>query len=120
MSDTEAAKKSRDAAYDRVTSILGELRKSGDIGWTDVSTLTRTLDERTTFDSPGEGPAPRTYNGAGSVTGRALGNQLSFVISNGGFPGPVWSPTVRSEQSFSIATESINLSVTMTLSRIGE
>ena len=57
MSDTEAAKKSRDAAYDRVTSILGELRKSGDIGWTDVRDLTRALDQRTTFDSPGEARA---------------------------------------------------------------
>ena len=63
----------------------------------------------------------RTYNAAGSVTGRALGNQLSFVISNGGFSGSMSVSYSSSEQSVSIATEGINLkSVTMTLSRIGE
>jgi hypothetical protein len=63
----------------------------------------------------------RTYNVAGSVTGRALGNQLSFVISNGGFSGSMAVSYSSSEQSVSIATEGINLkSVNMTLSRIRE
>ena len=57
MTDTDAAKRSRDAAYDRVTGVLGEFRKSGDIGWGDVLDLTRTLDERTTFESPRDGPS---------------------------------------------------------------
>ena len=57
MTDTDAAKRSRDAAYDRVTGVLGEFRKSGDIGWGDVLDLTRTLDERTTFESPCEARA---------------------------------------------------------------
>ena len=57
MGDTPEAKRSRDAAYDRVTSVLGELRKSGGIGWGDVLDLTRDLDERQTFDSPREARA---------------------------------------------------------------
>jgi len=63
----------------------------------------------------------RTYNAAGSVTGRALGNQLSFSISNGGFSGSMSVSYSSSEQSVSISTEGINLkSVNMTLSRIQE
>ena len=57
MRDTEKAKKSRDAAYDRVTNLLGELRKSGDIAWTAVLDLTRELDEWQTYDSPREARA---------------------------------------------------------------
>jgi hypothetical protein len=63
----------------------------------------------------------RTYNAAGSVTGRALSNQLSFTIGNGGFSGSMSVSYSSSEQSVSIATEGINLKgVNMTLSRIGE
>jgi hypothetical protein len=63
----------------------------------------------------------RTYNAAGSVTGRALSNQLSFTIGNGGFSGSMSVSYSSSEQSVNIATEGINLKgVNMTLSRIGE
>jgi len=63
----------------------------------------------------------RTYNAAGNATGRALGNQLSFSISNGGFSGSMSVLYSGSEQSVSISTEGINLkSVNMTLQRIRE
>ena len=51
MGATKKAKASRDAAYDRVTSILGELRKRGEIGWGDVLDLTRELDKPLMFNS---------------------------------------------------------------------
>ena len=63
----------------------------------------------------------RTYNAAGSVSGRTLGNRLSFSISNGGFSGSMSVSYGGPEQSVSIATAGINLkSVNMTLSRISE
>ena len=58
MGDTPEAKRSPDAAYELVTSVVGELRKSGDIGWGDVLDLTRTPDERSAFESPAVMPAP--------------------------------------------------------------
>ncbi len=63
----------------------------------------------------------RTYNAAGSVSGRTLGNRLSFSISNGGFSGSMSVSYGGPEQSVSISTAGINLkSVNMTLSRIRE
>jgi len=63
----------------------------------------------------------RTYNAAGSVSGHALGNRLSFSISNGGFSGSMSVSYGASEQSVSILAEGINLkSVNVTLSRIRE
>jgi len=63
----------------------------------------------------------RTYNAAGSVSGRTLGNRLSFSISNGGFSGSMSVSYGGPEQSVSIATAGISLkSVNMTLSRISE
>ena len=63
----------------------------------------------------------RTYNAAGSVSGRTLGNRLSFSISNGGFSGSMSVSYGGPEQSVSISTAGINLkSVNMTLSRISE
>jgi hypothetical protein len=57
MSDTPAGKKSRDAAYDRVTTILGILRKQGELGWHMVLDLTRELDQWQTYGSPREARA---------------------------------------------------------------
>jgi hypothetical protein len=57
MSDTEEGKKSRDAAYDRVTAVLGVLRKQGHLGWDMVLDLTRELIEWQTFASPREARA---------------------------------------------------------------
>ena len=63
----------------------------------------------------------RTYNAAGSVSGRTLGNRLRFSISNGGFSGSMSVSYGSPEQSVSISTAGINLkSVNMTLSRISE
>jgi len=42
---TLAGKKSRDAAYDRVTAVLGILRKQGRLDWSMVLDLTRELVE---------------------------------------------------------------------------
>jgi hypothetical protein len=52
MGDTEAAKKSRDAAYNRVTDVLGVLRMDGRLPWRMVLDLTRELDEPLVYDSP--------------------------------------------------------------------
>jgi hypothetical protein len=52
MSDTPEAKRSRDSAYDRVTGILGILRKDGRLDWDMVLDLTRELDEWQTYNSP--------------------------------------------------------------------
>ena len=57
MSDSDAAKKSRDAAYDRVTAVLGILRKQDRLGWDKVLDLTRDLDQWQTFGSPREARA---------------------------------------------------------------
>jgi hypothetical protein len=54
MGDSDEAKKSRDAAYDRVTDVLGTLRKQGRLGWDMVLDLTRELDEWQTYDSTRE------------------------------------------------------------------
>jgi len=63
----------------------------------------------------------RTYNAAGSVSGRTLGNRLSFSISNGGFSGSMSVSYGGPEQLVSISTAGINLkSVDMTLSRKSE
>ena len=52
MSDTDEGRKSRDAAYDRVTAVLGVLRKQGRLDWDMVLDLTRELTEWQTFASP--------------------------------------------------------------------
>jgi hypothetical protein len=57
MSATPEGKKSRDAAYDRVTAVLGVLRKLGRLGWDMVLDLTRELTEWQTYTSPREGRA---------------------------------------------------------------
>ncbi len=63
----------------------------------------------------------RTYNAAGSVSGRTLGNRLSFSISNGGFSGSMFVSYGGPEQLVSVSTTGINLkSVNMTLSRISK
>jgi hypothetical protein len=57
MSDSDAAKKPRDAAYDRVTAVLGILRKQDRLRWDRVLDLTRDLDQWQTFGSPREARA---------------------------------------------------------------
>jgi hypothetical protein len=54
MSDTAEAKRSRDSACDRITIVLGILRKVGRLGWDMVLDLTRELDEWQTYRSPRE------------------------------------------------------------------
>jgi hypothetical protein len=51
MGASEAARKSRDAADDRVTDVLGTLRKQGRLDWDAVLDLTRDLDTWLTYDS---------------------------------------------------------------------
>jgi hypothetical protein len=51
MGSTAEAMKSRDAAYDRVTAVLGTLRKQDKLGW-DMVDLTRDLDECLVYGSP--------------------------------------------------------------------
>jgi hypothetical protein len=53
----DAAKKSRDAAYDRITGVLGALRKMGRLAWRMVLDLTRELDEWQVYGSPREARA---------------------------------------------------------------
>ena len=48
---------SRDAAYDRITAVLGTLRKPGRLDWAMVLDLTRELDEWQTYRSPREARA---------------------------------------------------------------
>lgn len=63
----------------------------------------------------------RTYNAAGSVSGRTLGDRLRFSISNAGFSGSMSVSYGGPEQLVIISTTGINLkSVDMTLSRISE
>jgi hypothetical protein len=57
MSATEEGKKSRDAAYKRVLSLLGDLRKADRIDWDSVIDLTRELVEWQTYESPREARA---------------------------------------------------------------
>ena len=57
MGSSDAAKKSREAAYDRVTAVLGILRKQGRLAWDMVLDLTRELDEWQTYGSPREARA---------------------------------------------------------------
>jgi hypothetical protein len=57
MSATAEGKRSRDAAYDRITAVLGVLRKQGVLGWGMVLDLTRELDEWQTYGSPREARA---------------------------------------------------------------
>jgi hypothetical protein len=57
MGDSAAAKDSRDAAYDKVTAVLGILRKQGRLGWDAVLDLARELDEWQTYGSPREARA---------------------------------------------------------------
>jgi hypothetical protein len=57
MGDTTEAKDSRDAAYDRITGVLGTLRKMGRLDWDMVLDLTRKLDEWQTYGSPREARA---------------------------------------------------------------
>jgi hypothetical protein len=57
MSDTEAGKKSRDAAYERVNDVLGTLRKQGRLAWDMVLDLTRELVKWQTYGSPREARA---------------------------------------------------------------
>jgi hypothetical protein len=51
MSDTPEGKKSRDAAYSRVTTVLGKLRRVGRLDWSAVLDLTRELVNWQTYDS---------------------------------------------------------------------
>ena len=62
MSDTPAARASRDAAYDRVTAVLGILRKQGRLGWDMVLDLTRELVEWRVYNSPREARAALRRN----------------------------------------------------------
>jgi hypothetical protein len=57
MSDTEDGKKSRLAAYERVTKKLGALRMDGWLDWDMVLDLTRDLVQWETFTSPREARA---------------------------------------------------------------
>jgi hypothetical protein len=57
MSATDEGKKSRESAYKRVLSLLGDLRKAGRIEWDMVIDLTRDLVEWETFTSPREARA---------------------------------------------------------------
>jgi hypothetical protein len=51
MSDSAEAKRSRDAAYKRVTKILANLRKAGRLGWEMVLDLTRDISTPLTYAS---------------------------------------------------------------------
>jgi hypothetical protein len=57
MSATREGVKSRLAAVKRITSILGTLRKNGDLSWEAVLDLTRELDEWQVYASPREARA---------------------------------------------------------------
>ena len=57
MSDSPPAKASRDAAYDRVTAVLGIVRKQGRLPWGMVFDLTRELVECRVYNSPREARA---------------------------------------------------------------
>jgi hypothetical protein len=57
MSATEAGKASRDAAVDRVTVVLGIVRKQRRLDWDMVLDLTRDLDEWQSYASPREARA---------------------------------------------------------------
>ncbi len=57
MGSSDEAKRSRVNAQKRITSILGELRKSGRLDWDAVLDLTRELDEWPTYASPREARA---------------------------------------------------------------
>ena len=52
MGASKSAKKERDAATDRITDILGTLRKQGKLSWKAVLDLTPDLDTRLTYESP--------------------------------------------------------------------
>ena len=54
MGASDAAKKARDAAYDRVLDVLGRLRMQDHLGWDAVLDLTRELVEWQTYGSPRE------------------------------------------------------------------
>jgi hypothetical protein len=64
MGATVEGKKSRDAAYDRITNVLGKLRRTGRLSWAAVLDLTRELVEWQTYASPREARAVlrRRYN----------------------------------------------------------
>jgi len=63
----------------------------------------------------------RTYNAAGSVSGRTLGDRLDILIRNGGFSGTMSISYDGSHQTVKISTEGINLKgVKMTLSRVAD
>jgi hypothetical protein len=57
MGASAEAKVERDAAYDRVTAVLGILRKQGEIDWDAVLDLTRELVQWQTYESPREARA---------------------------------------------------------------
>jgi hypothetical protein len=57
MSASPEGKKSRDAAYDRITRVLGVLRKADKLSWDMVLDLTRELDQWQTYESPREARA---------------------------------------------------------------
>jgi hypothetical protein len=54
MSATDEGKNSREAAYKRVTDVLGVLRMNGELSWEAVLDLTRELDQWLAYDSPRE------------------------------------------------------------------
>lgn len=64
MGASDAAKKSRDAAYDRVTRVLGKLRMHARLSWRAVLDLTRELVEWRLYNSPREARERmrKTYN----------------------------------------------------------
>jgi hypothetical protein len=57
MGASDAAKKSRDAAYKRVCDILAKLRMAGELAWESVLDLTRELDQWRVYNSPREARA---------------------------------------------------------------
>jgi hypothetical protein len=57
MDDTKEGKASRDAAYGRITEVLGKLRKLNKLAWTAVLDLTRDLDQWQTYTSAREARA---------------------------------------------------------------
>jgi hypothetical protein len=93
MGDTPEAKKSRDAAYDRVTAVLGTLRKQGRLDWDMVLDLTRELDEWQTYASPREA---RAYMRRHYQEDRWLGQKIyPILIVEKDTMEPVCQPMAR-------------------------
>src|SRR5262249_61389568 len=96
MGDTAEAKASRDAAYDRITGVLGTLRKMGRLDWDMVLDLTRELDVWQTYGSPREARAAlrERYD-----EGRWLGEPyFPIFIVEKDTVGPVGQPVAGGRQ----------------------